>query len=94
MEARIREKGLIFNSEMVRAILDGRKTQTRRPIKWKQTRFTEIGEREDGSKWYRGAKMQSMLATSGTHARSAPSVTASGCVKLGALPVTPLVTMA
>lgn len=51
MEARIREKGLIFNSEMVRAILDGRKTQTRRPIKWKQTRFTEIGEREDGSKW-------------------------------------------
>ncbi|HCT7316498.1 TPA: hypothetical protein OT780_005675, partial [Klebsiella variicola] len=34
-----------------RAILDGRKTQTRRPIKWKQTRFTEIGEREDGSKW-------------------------------------------
>lgn len=51
MEARIREKGLIFNSEMVRAILDGRKTQTRRPIKWKQTQFTEIGEREDGSKW-------------------------------------------
>ncbi|HBQ3998621.1 TPA: hypothetical protein L7076_003194 [Klebsiella pneumoniae] len=36
---------------MVRAILDGRKTQTRRTIKWKQTRFTEIGEREDGSKW-------------------------------------------
>ncbi|SLU99643.1 Uncharacterised protein [Klebsiella pneumoniae] len=27
--------------------------------------------------------MQSMLATSGTHARSAPSVTASGCVKHG-----------
>ncbi|MCZ3532544.1 hypothetical protein LRS35_15515 [Klebsiella variicola] len=45
------ERGMIFNSEMVRAILDGRKTQTRRPIKWKQTRFTEIGERDDGSKW-------------------------------------------
>ncbi|HCI7547448.1 TPA: hypothetical protein NPW46_002200 [Klebsiella pneumoniae] len=45
------EHGMIFNAEMVRALLDGRKTQTRRPIKWKQTRFTEIGEREDGSKW-------------------------------------------
>ncbi|MGX3274545.1 hypothetical protein ACWJSF_19700 [Klebsiella pneumoniae] len=45
------ERGMIFNAEMVWAILDGRKTQTRRPIKWKQTRFTEIGEREDGSKW-------------------------------------------
>ena len=42
---------MIFNAEMVRALLDGRKTQTRRPIIWKQTRFTEIGEREDGSKW-------------------------------------------
>ncbi|HBQ8835481.1 TPA: hypothetical protein L9C10_003936 [Klebsiella pneumoniae] len=45
------ERGMIFNGEMVRALLSGRKTQTRRPIKWKQSRFTEIGEREDGSKW-------------------------------------------
>ncbi|HCD5851339.1 TPA: hypothetical protein NDS93_001218 [Klebsiella pneumoniae] len=47
----MKERGMIFNAEMVRALLDGRKMQTRRPIKWKQTRFTEIGEREDGSKW-------------------------------------------
>ncbi|EAM3158190.1 hypothetical protein AIQ76_16300 [Salmonella enterica] len=47
----MKELGMIFNAEMVRAILDGRKTQTRRPIKWKQTRFTEIAERDDGSLW-------------------------------------------
>lgn len=47
----MKERGMIFNAEMVNAILSGRKIQTRRPIKWKQTRFTEIAEREDGSLW-------------------------------------------
>ncbi len=30
----IRERGMIFNSEMVRAIINGRKAQTRRPVKF------------------------------------------------------------
>lgn len=29
----MRERGMIFNAEMVRAILSGSKTQTRRPVK-------------------------------------------------------------
>lgn len=28
------ERGMIFNTEMVRALIDGRKTQTRRPVKF------------------------------------------------------------
>ncbi|EPS3658842.1 MULTISPECIES: ASCH domain-containing protein [Klebsiella pneumoniae complex] len=47
----MKERGMIFNEYQVRALLDGSMTQVRRPIKWKQTRFTEIGEREDGSYW-------------------------------------------
>lgn len=31
---KITERGMIFNAEMVRALLDGRKTQTRRPMKF------------------------------------------------------------
>ncbi|UNA31671.1 morphogenetic protein [Klebsiella variicola subsp. variicola] len=31
---KISERGMIFNAEMVRALLDGRKTQTRRPVKF------------------------------------------------------------
>ncbi|MBD9645164.1 hypothetical protein IB231_16190 [Pantoea sp. PNT02] len=48
----MRERGIIFNAEMVRAVLEGRKTQTRRVIDWRRTtRATEIAQREDGSNW-------------------------------------------
>ena len=51
------ERGMIFNGEMVRAILDGRKTQTRRVIqsaaRTMQARGLEvISHRAPGDKWY------------------------------------------
>ncbi len=63
------ERGMIFNAEMVRAILDGRKTQTRRIIqsaaKNMQARGHEvISNRAPGDKWY-GDYVYSMRDRSG-----------------------------
>jgi len=51
MEARVRERGIIFNSEMVNAVLSGRKTQTRQIFDWKKQPAMEMAERDDGSLW-------------------------------------------
>lgn len=44
----MKERGMIFNAEMVRAILDGRKMQTRRIVK---SDCMDIGEKDDGTLW-------------------------------------------
>ncbi|EKN3337272.1 hypothetical protein QK138_001001 [Yersinia enterocolitica] len=42
MEARVKEKGILFNAEMVQAILSGRKTQTRRIISEKTLHLFDV----------------------------------------------------
>lgn len=76
------ERGMIFNAEMVNAILSGRKTQTRRPIKWKQTRFTEIAN-VMMVRCGRGRRIANTAVISGLRVHTVRSAIAFGCGKHG-----------
>lgn len=66
----MRERPILFNADMVRAVLDGRKTQTRRIIQSAAKNMQASGHkvieyREPGDKWY-GEHVFSMCNQSGT----------------------------
>ncbi|TRL61711.1 hypothetical protein FMM65_23080 [Citrobacter youngae] len=56
----MKEHGMIFNGEMVRAILDGRKTQTRRIMKVQP----ESSKSRPGDFWFPSKKLESMVHVS------------------------------
>lgn len=47
----VKESGCLFNAEMVRALLDGRKSQTRRPVKYRDDRWEVEDNGIDGKLW-------------------------------------------
>lgn len=56
----MKERGMIFNGEMTRAILDGRKTQTRRIMKVQP----EPSKSRPGDFWFSSKKLESMVHVS------------------------------
>lgn len=56
----MRERGMIFNAEMVRAILNGSKTQTRRTMKTQP----EPSKTREGDHWFSCSKLRAMVHVS------------------------------
>lgn len=66
----MKERGMIFNGEMVRALLDGRKTQTRRIMKVQP----EPSKSRPGDFWFSSKKLESMVHVSDLAPGNSPIV--------------------
>lgn len=66
----MKERGMIFNGEMVRALLDGRKTQTRRVMKVQP----EPSKSRPGDFWFSSKKLESMVHVSDLAPGNSPIV--------------------
>lgn len=61
-----RELSILFNGDMVRVILEGRKTQTRRPVRFPDSGSFVLVEQGDGSLWpYRSDNGESAICDDG-----------------------------
>ena len=65
MTTAVKERPIIFSTDMVRAILDGRKDQTRRVMKPQPTKIPDDCDQSEAEYWWSSAALRSMVRIGG-----------------------------